>query len=208
MKLPEQIWQNAKDWHAHDVMAYYVAAIDEKEREGMPLIGPSVDRRMFQMLARVADSASVRSLACFACAQWRTYARVWASQGASEIVFRSADLLEKLEAREREPGAEKTFTRNFSLPFYIKHYSVPGNDRTRRTTPNFDDPRWQSNEWKRRFVFSNSSKPSVEIICCPEDVRRTSFCKHASGDLCPKCKIPLCQDRAKENQYRCQHPDF
>ena len=75
MQLPEHLWTDYDNAQADDVLAYYAYAIDEKEREGMPLTGPSIDRRMFQMLSRLADSTSIQALACFACAQWRTSVR-------------------------------------------------------------------------------------------------------------------------------------
>ena len=71
---------------------------------------------------------------------------------------------------------------------------MPGNDQTHRAAPNLNDPRWRTDEWKRRYVFSNPAKPSVDIICCPEDVRPGHGCKHSSSELCPKCWIPLCSE--------------
>ena len=195
MKLPQEWWVNTyNDWRADDVIAFYTAAIDEVERESMPLLGASVDRRIFQDLARVVDSDSVKSLICFSCAQVRTYCRVWEKDGLSEIRYYKAAKLEELEARERD-GGEKTFTRNFSLPFYIRSYGVPGFDRARREEPNFEEAVWQNFEWKRKFLFSDATKPAHEVLCCPEHVRRTNKCKrHGDTELCSNCEVPFCQD--------------
>jgi len=56
-----------------DLMAYYCAAIAEQERENMPLIGPSIDRRVFKWLQRACSSETVQSLICFVCAQVKTH---------------------------------------------------------------------------------------------------------------------------------------
>ena len=32
------------------------------------------------------------------------------------------------------------------------------------------------------------------ILCCPEDVSRTSKCKHADSFVCADCDIPICND--------------
>ena len=50
-------------------MDFYVAAIEMKEREHMPAVGPSMDRRQFCYVQQFASSARVHSLICFICAQ-------------------------------------------------------------------------------------------------------------------------------------------
>lgn len=42
-----------------DLMAYYTGAIAQKERESMPIIGPSVDRRTFKLLRQVYNNSAV-----------------------------------------------------------------------------------------------------------------------------------------------------
>ena len=59
--------------HRRDVMAYYCAAVAERERERMPLIGPSVDRRTLALLQRVYNSDAIKSLVCFVRGQIHTY---------------------------------------------------------------------------------------------------------------------------------------
>ena len=48
-------------------LAYYMAAVCEQERQHMPLIGPSVDRRTLALVCRLANSNTLRCLTCFAC---------------------------------------------------------------------------------------------------------------------------------------------
>ena len=58
-------------------LAYYVAAVCEQERQHMPLIGPSVDRRTLTLVCRLARSATLRALVCFTCAQVFTSVKAW-----------------------------------------------------------------------------------------------------------------------------------
>ena len=104
-------------------LAYYVAAVSEKEREGMPLVGPSVDRRALTLACRLANSDTVCALSCFACAQLHTWVSSWEkqhpTQGSNPLLngqranfaYHSvADTL--LRFRERKPAA---FMLTFSL---------------------------------------------------------------------------------------------
>ena len=58
-------------------LAFYVAAICEVEREHMPLLGPSIDRRLFTMVCRLSGNSNVRSCGCFCCAQSWTSVDLW-----------------------------------------------------------------------------------------------------------------------------------
>ena len=58
-------------------LAYYTAAVQERERDAMPIIGPSVDRRTLTLLCRLANSDTVCSLVCFACAQIHRWVASW-----------------------------------------------------------------------------------------------------------------------------------
>ena len=51
-------------------------------------------------------------------------------------------------------------------------------------------------EWQRRLRFE-ANGIEMWILCCPEDVRRSSACKHDAANLCKNCEIPLCQ--------KCEH---
>ena len=47
----------------------YKAALSFRERECIPVAGPSIDRRAFQYTSYVYSDARIRSLICFCCAQ-------------------------------------------------------------------------------------------------------------------------------------------
>ena len=66
-----------EDVYKMTALAFYMQAVCEREREHVPLIGPSVDRRTLALLTRVANSENICSLVCFACAQVFTHVRTW-----------------------------------------------------------------------------------------------------------------------------------
>ena len=59
------------------LLAYYMAAVREKEREHMPLIGPSVDRRSLAYVNQICQSKNVEALMCFTCGQIHTHVACW-----------------------------------------------------------------------------------------------------------------------------------
>jgi hypothetical protein len=73
-------------------MDHYQQAISTLEREGIPLIGPSVDRRALNLLTQTYNDENVRALACFVCGQKHV-----ATPGAnSAIEYQGARWLESL----------------------------------------------------------------------------------------------------------------
>lgn len=58
-------------------VAYYTAAVCEQERQHMPLVGPSVDRRTLTFVCKLAGSDSLCALICFGCAQLHTSVKSW-----------------------------------------------------------------------------------------------------------------------------------
>ena len=60
-----------------NALAYYTAAVALKEQTHIPLIGPSVDRRMLGILHSVCNSDTISSLICAACAQVHVSVTSW-----------------------------------------------------------------------------------------------------------------------------------
>ena len=50
-----------------DALAYYQAAVETKEQEHIPVIGPSLDRRMLRMMTKLLNSNTVQGLICIGC---------------------------------------------------------------------------------------------------------------------------------------------
>ena len=67
----------ASDDKEMTLLAYYLAAVREKERQHMPLIGPCVDRRSLAMVHKLSRSDHIHGLICFACAQIYTHVSSW-----------------------------------------------------------------------------------------------------------------------------------
>ena len=102
-------------------LAYYCCAIRVREREGVPTIGVSVDRRTFGHLVEAYNSNKVRSLICVCCAQIHTdtgageQSDIMMTQGPSQIFTRlapkeddSAEVMsEKMRRLELEFGLAK-----------------------------------------------------------------------------------------------------
>ena len=63
-----------------NALAYYTAAVARKEQTHIPLIGPSVDRRMLSLLHRVCNSETICSLICASCAQVHVSVTAWTQQ--------------------------------------------------------------------------------------------------------------------------------
>ena len=179
-------------WHL------FKEAIAVKEREAIPIVGPSVDRRSFDHLAQVYTDATIRQLICFCCAQSKT------DTGCcrSEIAFRSCKWLLRLGA--------KTLQKNFSFQEFSARYrkadtalchNPPESEQEFAVSPDFTD-------WLLRFnpdaIRQHSHQEQLSeaetqalllfgnILCCPEDVvcRRDSF---TGSELCLGCEFPVCR---------------
>ena len=183
--------------------AYYQWAVCEREREHIPLIGPSVDRRTLAWIVRIMKSENIESLICFACAQVRTHVAFWDKMheksstdpdyghlghlSASEIKLHTvqASLLQ-MEASDTE-----AFQLNFCRNYYKDRYAQSDGVRN-NPLENAAELQDGAYEWQRRLLHRGGSENALDILCCPEDVRRSETCKHASNELCKKCSIPLC----------------
>ena len=63
--------------HKMTALAFYMAAVCEREREHVSLIGPSVDRRTLALLTHLSNRDTISSLVCFACGQVHTHVQSW-----------------------------------------------------------------------------------------------------------------------------------
>ena len=67
---------------SRDSYDYYLEAIACREREQMPVVGPSIDRRVFRHIRISQSEGEVRALICFCCARVFT-----STSGTSEIAY-------------------------------------------------------------------------------------------------------------------------
>ena len=124
--------------HKSDVMAYYCAAVAERERERMPLIGPSIDRRTLALLQRVHNSDTIKSLVCFVCGQIRTYMKH--ERHHWEIRYHAGALFEKLMKEDME-----FLNLNCSLGEFRKNYARGSKDEGNVFA---DAPEFAENSWE------------------------------------------------------------
>ena len=166
-----------------DLMAYYCAAIAERERENMPLIGPSIDRRVFKWLQRASNSEKVQSLMCFVCAQIKTHV---ASHSANwDIKYHAGSIFDTAHDR-------RNLKLNCSLRYFKDRYA-------RDDAPDGNPFRQQSElaadcwEWRRIFLLAGGKAGTMEMLCCPEDVEHCGG-SHDPHQICQKCRVPVCKE--------------
>ena len=164
--------------HMH-ALAYYTAAIGLRERSHVPIIGPSLDKRMLNILTKLCNSDTIHSLICASCAQIYTSVDTWAQLFSEELhTWRShfspwsikyhkvsCSLLKMMKE------SPETFGKCFELQQFFQRYArdnhEDGNPFVMR-----DDLSSDSWEWKRKF---REGYKDCEILCCPEETTQRSY---------------------------------
>ena len=207
-----------------------MAAVCEREREHMPVVGIAKDRQVLRMLNGILSS--VRSMICFGCAQIHANVPLWekmyelgqhgqhpyqAKEGDEESVWNEHDhcshvsqsmikmysigqSLEKFYNRNND-----SFRQHFNWEAFKAKYcseDAPGGNPFRNSRVLEDD----AGEWIQEVCFSNTSHSTLvqKLLCCPEDVIRCKTCARKGQGLCSKCQIPLCSMRCSEEE--CVNP--
>ena len=100
-----------------------------KEREGFPMVGASIERRVFEYTQQVYNDDAVRALICTVCAR----IRVDTGRARSEIDFKSGAWLFRLP-----PG---NLRKNFSKAEFERRYQQVGSPLTASGSrvPDFSD---------------------------------------------------------------------
>jgi len=194
-------------------LAYYCCAIRIREREGVPTIGVSVDRRTFGHLVEAYNSNKVRSLICVCCAQIHTdtgageQSDIMMTQGPSQIFTRLAPK----EDDSAEVKAEKMrrLELEFGLAKFKQRYGHGPLANVRDLEEKDDASEWQQRlelgQRRRRLSRKGPSALSMRILCCPEDIECD---EHPRGSyICDACRVPVCRDcRRKlcmERRFQC-----
>ena len=68
-----------------DALAYYMRALQMREQECMPIIGPSVDRRQLNVMVSLLQSDAIKGFTCFACATGSLMYAVGAACGTAKL---------------------------------------------------------------------------------------------------------------------------
>ncbi len=190
------------------IMSYYEEAIATKERQGVPTIGPSIDRRTAGHLREVYQSAKVRSLICFVCAQIHPETPLPGSSIQMRQVF--IDPAGELNAKQFLDEHTEQPMPNY---VYVSAQAFLANLCRRTYRERFvekivglrEDPYLgfvESPEaWEWRRWYKTARGQFWDLLCCPEDVVRTSACNHdghvecaADKIICSDCRVPVCQN--------------
>ena len=194
-----ETWHTAADARLEFlwVHSFYTAAIQEQERAHMPLVGPTKDRQMLALVAKLANSNTIRSRMCFACDQiftdvhcWRqsmayTQHDVHANRSVGEMQLYSFAVLYKFLERDAD-----SFYLTFSLDHYRRNYGDKHPTDTTFAGASALQPGNGTWQCKLRDVAGSWDG---WILCNPHDVVRCPECKRR-GDLevCKACQLPLC----------------
>ena len=197
----------------------YKAGISILERRAIPVVGPLIDRRLFQRLAYVYNNHRTRSLICMICAQ----IKLDTGGSHSAIKFISGTWFFTLPPQ--------ALRKNCSMRTFQERYARAGSplavygNLSNHDVENVSFQEWMLTihpDWTSlwpRYGEGSAVELSPEqisegedltcepLLCCPEDHECTrSECKDR-GMLCPRCRIPVCQDcqlHLRENQMNPQ----
>ena len=143
------------------ILDYYCAAVAAREREHMPSVGVSIDRRTFKSLSEVYNSTKIRSLVCFVCAQ----VRLDSGGFKSDITYRDGKWLWKLHALH-PPRLDL----NLGLRTFLKRYA-PGYESGEGVFARAKELCAGNWEWQRTLLSRTQALEPIELLCCPEDHR-------------------------------------
>ena len=147
-------------------MDYYTAAIAMREREHIPRVGPSVDRRTIEHVRETYNSVSIHSRVCLICAQVRTD-----THGPnSDIEMRRIECItgafrERLDGEIHGGISPDSFRLNLCRESFIERFS---NRKSPLFNKLFRESGRRSWEWRRTILFPDGRR--VDAFCCPEDV--------------------------------------
>ena len=203
------------------LLAYYMAAVREREREHLPVIGPSVDRRALAMVHKLCRSSSVQALVCFSCAQIHTHVESWDRQFRSASVggkVNSYAQIRRYKVRDTlfsllvpRPGGQSAdadalerarqlqiYRLNLLKACFVERFASEANG-THEPWVGASELSEQDTEWQRTLLVGGTAfgrpLPSRRdrIVCCPEDVQCPN-CSHDRAEICGQCLIPLCKE--------------
>ena len=164
----------------------YNQALAEKERQSCPVLGVATDRRSLAHLREVFYEENVATLICFVCGckhlKIDGYDKFGRPVRKGTIDYRP-DMHRTLKRMFEDDDYEKSWRYNFSY----KHF------KNRFGEAVSSDPGLQDGvyEWRRNVRRGSATE---EILCCPEDVKRGTSCRHDDQTVCSRCHIPICNE--------------
>ena len=172
-----------------DAFDFYCAAVEERERQGMPPLGVSRDRRVIRTLLNEYNDENVMALVCFCCAQVHTTTH---ASGTSE--GRCAEvqyvLLERLLAVDMH-----VLEYTFGLERFLRHFPNPAPGYSGPPGSRYPSPDAPAHPWIRTLRWwANGMGQELRVLCCPEDVRHCGRHTEEGEVICSSCSVPLCAE--------------
>ena len=171
-----------------DCYDYYLEAIAVQERQSMPKVGCSVDRRTFQHVRQDMSEEAVKAVICMCCQCIST-----TSNGNTKTGYINA--FQYFNDKMMRPAS---YEWNWDFQKYRQRYVIPGGT----SNPLHNHPELADNCWNwRRVLPASGVHPQRVILCCPEDIRCARQHQRAHV-LCDQCEIPLCRSCFFTSQQR------
>ena len=157
----------ASEGDVKHVFSIYSAAVAQTEKQSVPVVGWSVDRRA---LARCAEKLNPKVFGAYICA---CCARVGCSGDAGEIGYLSAGNL-------FAQGDVQSFLFSWDAELFRRRFA--------KDHVGLQDV-LQTGDWTRTLVGGRHS--GANVVLCPEDIKCDT--KHAAAEICLSCRVPICR---------------
>ena len=164
-------------------------AVAEKERRSVPMLGHSTDRRSIEHAREVFREDNIQVLMCFMCACKEVahagFDKFGEQLEKGNICYRTENKAAVLRiiAGDKDTSADEAWQFNMSAKRF--------KDTFGQAVSMDPDMRDGSSEWFRNV----RRRGRVDrVLCCPEDVCRSTRCRHPDNFVCGDCYIPICND--------------
>ena len=169
----------------------YAAALQENERRSCPRLGIATERRTLQHVGEVFYEDNVLTLICFMC-NCKHLAHIGCNKFGEPQRKGRISMRTKMASKLQEQKTSWSYNSSY------KRFRNTFGDAV-STDPHLQEGSW---EWKRRLQGRDENS---DMLCSPEDVRRSATCRHPDTEICNSCQIPLCNECWKHicNNTKC-----
>ena len=179
----------------------YKLALSVKEQNGIPIAGPSVDRRVFQYISQIYNDTRVRALMCLCCpltkvdtgrcrSHIKFYSVGWLLQAGPDAIIKNLSMA-RYSSRFRKSGTPLAHRESATNPMGIEGPDF--SDWQLRFAPEAIEEFLQRREDDITKVDVVKYKNLVQeiLFCNPEDHYCENSCVQ-QRQLCLRCQVPIC----------------
>lgn len=147
-------------------------------------MGHSTDRRTLAHIGEVFREDNIKCLMCFICGCKHMYHHGFdkfgrsRSKGETDYRTDSSQHLRRVLVGTAEENSAWSY--NSSRKRFDDHFGDAVKTDIHYAT--------ETGEWNRKVIRGGKEH---DLLCNPEDVRRTSACKHDDRTVCTKCQISI-----------------